>query len=229
MTAHDATAPLRQLVSACALVLLILPATTTPTRAAFYKCVATDGSVTYNDASCEADESTHVLSKSARELSVLDCRIAQNFAFDTVARMRQEDSTADVIDAYGGAANVSTDAVTLINYVFSFDNVTRVSSQRIVELTIERCRTGRLGKNLDQCGAFPTEFIKRLGGCTNARKSGENVLIQSQGADQLSGISVTTDNPGTPPTLKAAQPVENTPDVIERPADDDITPDISNP
>jgi len=89
----------------------------------FNKCVDAEGNVTYNDTPCAAHEDKSVLSKTARELDVLDCRIATNFAVDAVARMRQDDSALDVLDAYGGANTVSKDARELIDHVFTFKSL----------------------------------------------------------------------------------------------------------
>lgn len=192
-----------------ALAVLILTGTTSQTHAAFYKCIGEDGSTTYNDTPCAANESTHLLTKSARNVAALDCRIAHNFAFDAVARMRQDDSALDVFEAYGGADNISSEARNLINFVYSFKDKELVSSQRIVDSTVNRCRTGLLGKTLNQCGTFPKQFVARLGGCVEARQSDQTMLIQrlSEEEDELSRNTTIT-GPGLPePTLQAANPV----------------------
>lgn len=177
----------------------ILPGIPRPVEAAFYKCVAADGSTTYNDAPCAADESTHRLSKNAREVARLDCRIAHNFAFDALARMRQGDSTQDVFLAYGGTNKLSEDARKLINFVYSVGNNKLTSAQRIVELTTERCEAGLLGEKLDQCESFPEEFIQRFGNCVAARQTDQTILLQPP------SDSASVDR--TLPTLNAARPV----------------------
>jgi len=197
----------QRLLSACILNLLLLPGAVTTSHAAFYKCVDSRGNTTYNDAPCDAHENTHLLSKSARELPVLDCRIAHNFAFDSVARMRQDDSADDVFDAYGGVNNLSDGAKNLINFVYSFQNKPLVPSQRIVHLTIERCRSGSLSKTLDKCEAFPHEFIKRFGGCISARQSEQTHLIQAPSIDPISRVMRDAASTSESPTLSAANPV----------------------
>ena len=165
-----------------------MPGMPGPAVAAFYKCVSADGSTTYNDAPCAADESTHRLNKNARNMARLDCRIARNFAFDAVARMRQDDSAMDVFRAYGGVTNLSEDARSLINYVYTFKNNARASVQRIVELTTERCEAGLLGKTLDQCESFPGEFIQRFDNCVAARKTDQTILLMPP-SEEASGAS----------------------------------------
>lgn len=161
-----------------ALALVTLLPTLGQATSTFNKCVDAEGNVTYNDTPCAAHEDTSVLSKTARELEVLDCRIANNFAFDAVARMRQDDSAVDVLNAYGGASMVSEDARELIEHVFTFKSNSKMSSQAIVDSTIEQCESGSLGNSLEQCDAFPSAFIERIGGCVDARESLSTALLQ---------------------------------------------------
>lgn len=210
------------------LAVFMLPGTVTPTHAAVYKCIGTDGSTTYNDAPCAADESTRLLSKSARELSVLDCRVAHNFAFDAVARMRQDDSAEDVFEAYGGADKLSDGARNLINHVFSFRDDAVVSSQRIVDLTIERCQAGLLSKALDQCESFPEEFIERFGGCLKARESDQTVLIQTPATDPVSSQAGNGTSQTLPPKLKAAKPVSDKASTSDRTTEKRLKPSLEN-
>lgn len=168
----------QRVVAIGALTLLLLPATSVFAGSAFYKCVGNDGSTTYNDTPCAADEDVQRLSKSARALETLDCRIAYNFAFDAVARMRQDDSATQVFDAYGGAESLSQDARNLINQVYSFESDNTISSQTIVDITIDRCEAGLLGSELDKCTAFPKDFIDRFGSCMGAKHSEQSTLLQ---------------------------------------------------
>lgn len=193
-----------------------LPIAENQAQAAFYKCIGADGSTTYNDAPCAADESIQRLSSSARALNRLDCRIARNFAFDAVARMRQDDSAIDIFNAYGGADNISAETRELINYVFSFDSDQKTNAQRIVNLTVERCEAGLLGKTMHECSSFPQEFITRSGGCISARQSEQPVVIQpvketANTVQPLNAGPSSTNlasgvNDASKPILNAAQP-----------------------
>ncbi len=191
----------------CSTAVLTLALAQSPIHAAVYKCVGADGSTTYNDAPCAADQSAHLLSKSARKLEVLDCRIARNFAFDAVARMRQDDSATEVFAAYGGATNISEGARELINYVYSFQNNGLVSSVRIVNLAIKRCQAGLIDKTLDQCETFPEAFVTRMGGCISARQNEQTTLIQSLIDDDLASNRLMDDPQSGEPTLNAAKPI----------------------
>ena len=194
-----------RLLAVCVMAGALLSGIPEQADAAFYKCVSADGSTTYNDAPCAADESTLRLSKNAREIAGLDCRIAHNFAFDAVARMRQDDSVQQVFQAYGGVDGLSEDARNLINYVYSFETRTYTSAKRIVELTTERCEAGLLGKTLDQCASFPSEFIQRFGDCVAARQTDQTIVLQPPLSDEASNSSS-----ATPPSLNAANPVGGT-------------------
>ena len=167
------------LLAACVVAGVMLASMPGSAEAAFYKCVGADGSTTYNDSPCAADESAYRLNKHARQTARLDCRIASNFASDAVARMRQGASAPDVFLAYGGAQNLSEGARNLINYVYSFkeDNV-QASAQRIVVLTTERCEAGLLGRTLERCDTFPSAFIQNFGNCVAARQPEQSVLIE---------------------------------------------------
>ena len=182
-------------------------AETQPAHAEFYKCISSSGDTTYDDSPCRADQSIHVLTKHARELPVLDCRVARNFAFDIVARMRQGDTANEVFDAYGGVKSLSADARSLINNVYSFNDNSNTGTQRIVDLTVDRCQSGLLGKKLDQCDAYPKEFIERFGSCIEARQVEETTLIQPEIGEAL-------------PASTAPKPADDEP-VTRRMAPDD--------
>lgn len=205
---------IKRCAAACVIAGSLLPGMpTAAAEAAFYKCVSADGSTTYNDNPCAADESAYQLNKNAREVARLDCRIAHNFAFDAVARMRQGDAVREVVQAYGKTDNLSEGARNLINYVYSFKNKTVASAQHIVELTTQRCEAGLLGKMLDQCEAFPSDFIERFGGCVAARQTDQTILLQPPSDEEASNSSDANSGSGvarfskTAPTLNAATPV----------------------
>lgn len=192
-----------------AVALLIVLSAPAPLLAEVYKCVNANGGTTYNDSPCEAHEKTFLLNKSARQVQSLDCRIARNFAFDTVARMRQDDTASEVFNAYGGADAVSESARRLVNLIYTFESDSLASAQKIVDLTMDRCQEGLLGESLDRCDSFPTDFIDRYGSCVKARQNEQRGQIKqnnddkaAQNAADLLGTNV--------PTLNAANPAVDT-------------------
>ena len=205
-----------RLLAACVVAGALLASMPDSAEAAFYKCVGADGSTTYNDTPCAADESAYRLNRHARETARLDCRIASNFASDVVARMRQGASAPDVFLAYGGAQNLSEGARNLINYAYSFneDNV-QASAQRIVVLTTERCEAGLLGRALEQCDTFPSAFIQSFGNCVAARQPEQNVLIKLPADNRNNSRSSQRENAAalnqTIPRLDEANPVVDDP------------------
>lgn len=193
-------------------IVFTLPVAQSPVQAAVYKCVAADGSTTYNDTPCAAEDTIHRLSKTARKIDSLDCRIARNFAVDAVARMRQEDTPENVYDAYGGTQQISEGARQLINHVFSFSANQQLSSKRIVELTVGRCESKLLGDAMDDCLSYPREFISRSGGCIEARKSDRTVLIRP---NEDAALKNDLDGVQTEPTMKAALPEERALEILD--------------
>ncbi len=194
-------------------IVFALPVTQMPAQAAVYKCVADDGSTTYNDTPCAANETIHRLSKTARSIDSLDCRIARNFAIDAVARMHQDDTAENVFDAYGGVNQISVGARELVNHVFSFKADEKLSSKRVVELTVGRCESGLLGKTMDECASFPSEFISRSGGCIAARKSDRTVLIRPNEDNAVLKKGLNDDQ--AEPTMNAANPAEIILDIVD--------------
>lgn len=201
------------LLSLALSVVFVLPVSQSPVQAAVYKCVAADGSTTYNDTPCAAEETIHRLSKTARKIDSLDCRIARNFAVDTVARMRQEDTVEGVYDVYGGSQQINEGTRNLINYVFSFSTDPKLSSKRIIELTVGRCESGLLGNTMDDCLSYPKEFISISGGCIAARKSDQTVLIQTNEDTAALDKGLAADQ--TEPTLNAAEPMDSLLEILD--------------
>lgn len=199
----------RTLQATLGAILLFVFTVQSPVFAEVYKCVSVNGGTTYNDSPCDAHENTYRLSKSARKVDSLDCRIARNFAFDTVVRMRQNDSALDVMNVYGGADAMSDDARSLVNQVYTFESDTLISSQKIVDLTVDRCQAGLLGDSLDQCESFPNDFIQHYGSCVNARENQQRGQVQQpqRGDDRAVQNSANPLN-GETPTLNAANPVD---------------------
>ena len=209
---YQAASVITRLLAACVVVGVLLFSMPGSAEAAFYKCVSADGSTTYNDTPCAADESAYRLNKHARNTARLDCRIASNFASDAVARMRQGASASDVFQAYGGAKNLSEGVRNLINYVYSFnDDKMQASAQRIVVLTTERCEAGLLGRALEQCDTFPSAFIQSFGNCVAARQPEQSVLValpeNNRSNSRSSQRKRATESNQTIPQLDEANPV----------------------
>ncbi len=228
MRRENCKAQATRLLAGCIIMQITMLLAHAPAHAAIYKCVSADGSTTYNDAPCAADQSAHQLSKSARQIDVLDCRIARNFAVDAVARMRQDDTATQVFEAYGGARKMSEGARQLINYVYTFSTKRNTSAQRIVERAMQRCQAGLINSKLDKCQTFPSEFITRLGGCVDARRSEQTFLIREVNGDDIVKNSVDNKNvsDSSEPVLNAATP-DTTPNT--EPATNPVTNPITSP
>jgi len=139
-------------------------------EAAIFKCVGSDGEVSYNQVPCPAEEETaKVMRTSSSNKTSFDCRIANNFARKTAMGMRSGQSSGDVFAYYGGLDALPRTAIGVINYVFSHIENVDTGPQRIAALSAARCSAGSYGPV--GCEDFPYSFVAELGGCEAATKS----------------------------------------------------------
>ena len=134
-------------------------------QAAVYKCVDSDGAITYSQVPCRDDpEEVNVdAAGHDRGPEPVDCRHANRFAYETATNMRNGASSTDVFDRYGGLGSVSKGALNLINYVYGFRSDDSISPQRIAGLTQTMCEAGTLRDV--SCDDLPLQFTDGLGGC----------------------------------------------------------------
>lgn len=138
--------------------------------AAIFKCVGTDGEVSYNQTPCPAEESVaKVISVGTTNKTEYNCRIANNFARKTAIDMRTGQSSGDVFAAYGGIDSIPRTAIGVINYVYTHKDNNNTGPQRIAALSAARCSGGAYGPV--GCDDFPYGFISELGGCEAASLS----------------------------------------------------------
>lgn len=177
--------------------------------AAIYKCLDSRGNTTYTSVQCPLEESTQLISKSARVVPELDCGVAEKLAIEVVSRMKEGELSVKLFNSYGGMGNLSPFVVDLVSYVYSFHGNNAVKATRITQLSLERCKAGSFGSVGTQCDIFPTEFIERLGGCLLASGSAEQNAsiatlnrpsdsIQPEGADLYSLPQLGEANPVAP-------------------------------
>lgn len=173
-----------------------------PASAAIFKCIDAAGRTTYSSTACAAEESTQRISKTASALPELDCRVAEQFAADTVQRMSKGETSLDVFDGYGGMGKLSSIVVGMVGYIYSFHGSTTINDDRIVRLSTERCRVGSFGPVGRQCELFPAEFIERIGGCENARR--DLTPDEPNGSDVYESTTDDVPEPYSIPKLGAA-------------------------
>lgn len=160
---------------AYALVATLLLSTSyqTPVHAGIFKCVANDGSITYSQSECPANNRTaKVLSKSGGSRPSVNCEIARGFIDYTIKDMRAGVSSFDVIKRYGGQSHISRVASTIINYVYGYKNNDTAVPSRIQGLAMKRCRAGNFG--VPTCNALPAAFVNEQGGCRPETAAGSS-------------------------------------------------------
>lgn len=139
-------------------------------EAAIFKCVGSDGEVSYNQTPCPVQEQTaKVMSSGSSGKDSYDCRIANNFARRTAVGMRNGMSSGDVFASYGGIDAIPRTAIGVINYVYTHKENYDTTPQRIAALSAARCSAGSYGPVA--CEDFPYGFISELGGCDDASKA----------------------------------------------------------
>jgi len=154
-------------VLSVAAALLCFPATG---AAEIYKCKAADGSISYNQNPCAANETTSKILKGARNpyQDRYDCRVAKSFATHVAASMKAGNSSDDLFNEYGGIDTMPSTSVSIVSYVFGHKANTETPISRIVSLSTARCQAGAYSESLD-CSNFPVEFIQKIGGCDSAK------------------------------------------------------------
>lgn len=139
-------------------------------KAAIYKCLGSDGEVSYNQTACPVEaEIAKLINTDSTSKANYDCRIANNFARKTALTMRSGQSSGDLFLSYGGIDAIPRTAIGVINYVYTHIGNIDTKASRVAALSAARCSAGSYGPV--DCDDFPYDFIAELGGCEMAKKS----------------------------------------------------------
>lgn len=137
-----------------------------PVNAAIYKCVSAGGETTYSQDACPEDSNSSRYSSvgaGVKKSNSTDCRLAQKFAETAGQAMRSGKSSGSVFNQYGGISSMSGPAVSIVNYVYTFEQNYQTTIERIGGLTRVRCENGSFGEA--SCEQFPNRFVTNSGGC----------------------------------------------------------------
>lgn len=149
--------------------------------ARIYKCVAANGSISYSGSECPYTEKTaKVMSSKGRGRNAIDCAVADTFIRETTNQMRSGTPSAEVFSSYGGLGSISSVAVSMINYIYTYAGNLTTTGERVHELAMQSCSAGTFG--VPTCSALPAIFVNDQGGCaaldgaqtTTASSSAEN-------------------------------------------------------
>ncbi len=133
-------------------------------HAAMYQCVGSSGETVFSQSPCPA--TSYNAQRAGQDVSSLDCRIARGFMRQqATAMLRGEDFDRSMV-SYGGAGNLSSAALGMINYVYSYEGNPAATVERITELGMRRCTSGTFGRV--DCSVFPGSYVRSAGGCRAA-------------------------------------------------------------
>jgi len=154
---------------AAVMLTLVTMLTTGPSYGAVYKCLSASGETSYSQSPCPEDAASSKITKikSSRGFTNNsggnDCGLAQRFAHHTANDMRNGTSSSRAFNNYGGLSSMSGAAVSIANYVYTFEQNYETTAERIAGLVKSRCENGSFGKT--SCEHFPSGFVSANGGC----------------------------------------------------------------
>lgn len=153
-------------------------------EAKIYKCIASNGNVSYSQQPCPTSEKTSKVMEGKDEIRErFDCRVARSFSRYVADEMKNGQSADDMFSMYGGIDSISATTVSVINYVFSHKSNVDSSVQRIAALSGARCDSGTYTQEID-CEHFPQQFIDEQGGCSVIK--GESTFARSDNNSETS-------------------------------------------
>ncbi len=153
-------------------VLLMLSTPSVNVFAKTYKCIDENGETTYSQRACPNDQKTDkVMGGGGKTAGMEDCKYARQFAEDTARRMQSGVDVHQTFDGYGGVDSISKSTLAIINYVYTYKDVSDVSAARIASLTAASCNAKAFGTVA--CEDFPQEFRISVNNC------GQKLLSQS--------------------------------------------------
>lgn len=136
----------------------------TTSEARIFKCIASDGSVSYSQSECSYNEKTaKVMSSSGRKQSNINCAVAEKFLRETTETMRSGTPSGEVISSYGGFGALSSVVVSMINYIYTFAGNLTTTPDRVHQLAMQNCRSGTFG--LPTCQNMPLDFTSQHQSC----------------------------------------------------------------
>jgi len=141
-----------------------------------HKCADADGNIMYSQTPCDAQGNANTnMAGFSSQSTAMDCSYANRFALSTARRMRVGTGSTELFNLYGGLDELSTGALGVMNYVYSFLTSSDVSVEQIAAMTEAKCQARSLG--IINCEALPLAYKKRIGGCAVA---GEKRTVRAE-------------------------------------------------
>lgn len=124
----------------------------TPAIARVYKCKDADGNITYSQTTCAASSEQKQLSNSrttrsadTRNLDATTCRMVGEAAREVFYDVKTGKDAQAIFNRYGGLNGMNPRMLNLINYVGSFRSHGNITSERVSQLSMSKCRSGGFG------------------------------------------------------------------------------------
>lgn len=172
-------------------------------RAGVYKCVDSDGSITYAQTPCPDQVTTTVHTvTSSTDAATLDCEHANRFALSVAQSMKRGSASSDTYMKFGGVDAMSKAAVNIVSYVHSFQHSDDISADRIAALAGNRCRARAFGAV--SCETLPVRFTDSIGGCDPDEESEPDAVGVANAA-----VPATADAVNPAPRVAASPPASN--------------------
>lgn len=147
-------------------------------QAGLHKCQDEKGKVTYSDRACKTDSAEKVVAGPNASQGTgpgpAVCESVRTLAGKIFNAMQAGVDPSDAIGALGGVGMVQHDVLQVLNYVYSFRGLTRLSKPQTMALTYEKCMAG--GFNISPPpGVTPTRPANA------GRSTGSGFLVNAGG------------------------------------------------
>ena len=112
-----------------------------------YKCKDATGNITYSQTTCAASSDQKQLSSSRKSISVdaTTCKMVGQAAHEIFSEVASGKDAQAIFQTYGGLSAMNPRMLNLINYVAGFRLHEGVRAERVVQLSMTKCRSGGLG------------------------------------------------------------------------------------
>jgi len=112
-----------------------------------YKCQDASGNITYSQTTCVASSDQKQLSSSRKSISVdvTTCKMVGQAAHEIFSEVASGKDAQAIFQSYGGLSGMNPRMLNLINYVAGFRLNEGIRAERVVQLSISKCRNGGFG------------------------------------------------------------------------------------
>lgn len=144
-----------------------------------YKCVNDSGATSYSQNACENSKQILISIRGNQQANDQNsCRMAQKFVLEVADKMRGGMSSGDLFNSYGGLDSIESPALSLINYVYTYQKNYLATSERIAALAGTRCSAGSFGPVT--CTSLPFSYTNQTGGCSALPTANNNATAQQR-------------------------------------------------